>query len=77
MNGKIISSNSDLTETGKVLLKKMIKPDSEILTIFVGNNTNKKTLETFKTYVRTFNSDVEIESIDGKQDIYFYLFAVE
>lgn len=77
LNGKIISSNSDLTETGKVLLKKMIKPDSEILTIFVGNNTNKKTLETFKTYVRTFNSDVEIESIDGKQDIYFYLFAVE
>ena len=77
LNGKIISSNSDLTETGKVLLKKMIKPDSEILTIFVGNNTNKKTLETFKTYVRTFNSDVEIESIDGKQNIYFYLFAVE
>lgn len=77
LNGKIISSNSDLTETGKVLLKKMIKPDSEILTIFVGNNTNKKTLEIFKTYVRTFNSDVEIESIDGKQNIYFYLFAVE
>ena len=77
LNGKIISSNSDLTETGKVLLKKMIKPDSEILTIFVGNNTNKKTLETFKTYVRTFNSDVEIESIDGKQNIYFYMFAVE
>jgi DAK2 domain fusion protein YloV len=77
LNGKIISSNSDLTETGKVLLKKMIKPDSEILTIFVGNNTNKKTLETFKTYVRTFNSDIEIESIDGKQNIYFYLFAVE
>ncbi len=77
LNGKIISSNSDLTETGKVLLKKMIKPDSEILTIFVGNNTNKKTLEAFKTYVRTFNSDVEIESIDGKQNIYFYLFAVE
>ena len=77
LNGKIISSNSDLIETGKVLLKKMIKPDSEILTIFVGNNTNKKTLETFKTYVRTFNSDVEIESIDGKQNIYFYLFAVE
>lgn len=77
LNGKIISSNSDLTETGKVLLKKMIKPDSEILTIFVGNNTNKKTLETFKTYVRSFNSDVEIESIDGKQNIYFYLFAVE
>ena len=77
LNGKIISSNSDITETGKVLLKKMIKPDSEILTIFVGNNTNKKTLETFKTYVRTFNNDVEIESIDGKQNIYFYLFAVE
>ena len=77
LNGKIISSNSDLTETGKVLLKKMIKPDSEILTIFVGNNTNKKTLETFKNYVRTFNSDVEIESIDGKQNIYFYMFAVE
>ncbi len=77
LNGKIISSNSDLTETGKVLLKKMIKPDSEILTIFVGNNTNKKTLEIFETYVRTFNSDVEIESIDGKQNIYFYLFAVE
>ncbi len=76
-DGGIVTNDHDRLDTAKSLIEKLIDEDSEIITIIYGKDIDKKEIEKLKKYITENFEDVEIESIDGGQDIYSYLFAVE
>jgi hypothetical protein len=49
----------------------------EIITIIYGKDVNEKELEEIKTFIGENYSDLEIDAIDGKQDVYSYILSIE
>lgn len=76
-NGDIVVSVKERLEATKVLLENCIKEDSEIVTIFCGNGTDEDEINQLVEYCNEINEDVEVEIIEGNQDIYSYIIAVE
>lgn len=76
-NGKIVVSCKDKAETSRKLLKELVTEDSEIVTIFYGQDINKAEVEALAAYCNEIAPDIDVEVIDGKQDIYSYIIAVE
>lgn len=70
-------STPNRLETAKVLLDDMIDMDREIITIFHGNDADEEEVEMIVAHAKKLNPDIEVHLIEGKQDIYTYIFAVE
>lgn len=77
VDGKIVVSNPDMTTTLKETFAKMIDEDSEIVTIYVGEEGNQELAEEISEYLESTYEDVEVEIHDGKQPVYSYLMSVE
>lgn len=75
--GDIITSNSDRKETVCKLVKELLDDDSEIITIMYGKGVEEKELEQIALCVDAHHNDIEVEFIEGNQDIYSYIIAVE
>ena len=76
-NNEIIVSTADKDEALKTLLNALIDEDSQIVTFFCGNDVTKEKQAELEELCTEINSYVEVEIIDGKQDIYSYIIAVE
>lgn len=74
---KIIVSCKDRYEAVTSLLESMITEDSEIATLFIGNGVSEDEVEKVVEFVASINEDCEVETINGKQDVYSYIIAVE
>ncbi|WP_315460250.1 DAK2 domain-containing protein [uncultured Streptococcus sp.] len=77
VDGKIVVSNPDMTTTLEETFAKMIDEDSEIITIYVGEEGNQELAEEISEYLESTYEDVEVEIHDGKQPVYPYLMSVE
>lgn len=77
VDGKIVVSNSDMTATLKATFAKMIDEDSEIITIYVGEDGSQDLAEEMADYLESTYEDIEVEIHDGKQPVYPYLMSVE
>lgn len=75
--GEIKISTPNRLETTKALLDDMLEDDREIITIFYGADANEDELELVVAHAKKLNPDIEVEAIEGKQDIYTYIIAVE
>jgi len=75
--GKIVVSLPDRVEAIHGLLDQIIKETSEIVTLFYGKDVSEDEIKEVKKYIQSLNEDLEIEVINGKQDIYAYIVAVE
>jgi DAK2 domain fusion protein YloV len=76
MNGKIITSTETRVETCEHLLRDMIDEDTEIVTVMYGSDITTEEVNELEKYVeKTF--EVEVEIINGGQDIYSYIITVE
>ncbi len=75
--GKIVVSLPDRVEAIHGLLDTIIKETSEIVTLFYGKDVSEDEITEVKKYIQSLNEDLEIEVINGKQDIYAYIVAVE
>lgn len=75
-NGEIIVSSENKKEVLNSLLKGLIDDESQIVTFFCGNDATEEK-EYLEDACKEINSSVEVEIIDGKQDIYSYIIAVE
>ncbi len=75
-NGEIVVSVKSRIEALFQLLKRMIDKTSEIVTVMFGKDVENAEL---KQVVSVLENDysVEIETIDGGQDIYSYIISVE
>ncbi|HEQ4641672.1 TPA: DAK2 domain-containing protein [Streptococcus pyogenes] len=77
VDGKIIVSNPDMEATLKVAFEKMIDEDSEIVTIFVGEEGDQDLAEELAGYLGETYEHVEVEIHQGDQPVYPYLMSVE
>lgn len=75
--GEILVSTPSRLETTKVLLEDMIDASREIITIFYGNDSDEDELEMIVAHAKKLNPDIEVDIIEGKQDVYTYIIAVE
>lgn len=74
---KIVVSNPDMEATLKAAFEKMIDEDSEIVTIFVGEEGDQDLAEELAEYLEETYEDVEVEIHQGDQPVYPYLMSVE
>lgn len=70
VDGKIIVSNPDMEATLKAAFEKMIDEDSEIVTIFVGEEGDQDLAEELAGYLGETYEDVEVEIHQGDQPVY-------
>ncbi len=75
--GDIVSTNASRLDTVTGLADKLIDDESEIITIMVGDDVEKKEVEKLRKHIESNHQDVEVEIIHGNQTIYSYLIAVE
>ena len=74
---KIFSSTKERIDAIKSLIDGLIDRDSEIVTLFYGNDVNEEEVSLVTDYISEKDEEIEIEIIEGKQDIYSYIVSVE
>ena len=77
LDGDIIVSKSDRIDSTKDLLKNAVDSESSVVTIFVGNNVLEDEVAQIEEYVSSLSDDVECQVVQGNQEIYSYIIAIE
>ena len=75
--GEILVSTPNRLETVKALMEDMIDLNREIITIFYGQDIDEDEMDLVVAHAKKLNPDIEVDVIEGKQDIYSYIIAVE
>ena len=76
-DGEIIVSVKEEKDAVKGLLEKMIDDESEIATFFCGKDVTEEEKALVEEMCLEINKNLDVEIIDGNQDIYSYIIAVE
>ncbi|MTS08555.1 DAK2 domain-containing protein [Streptococcus parasanguinis] len=77
VDGKIVVSNPDMVETLEETFAHMLDEDSEIVTIYVGEDGSEELANELAQALAEKYEDVEVEIHQGGQPVYPYLFSVE
>ena len=77
VDGKIVVSNPDMMETLEETFAHMLDEDSEIVTIYVGEDGSEELVNELAQALAEKYEDVEVEIHQGGQPVYPYLFSVE
>ena len=77
VDGKIVVSNPDMMETLEETFAHMLYEDSEIVTIYVGEDGSEELANELAQALAEKYEDVEVEIHQGGQPVYPYLFSVE
>ncbi len=76
-DNKIVTSNHRRFDAVKNLLSKSITEDKEIITVIYGEGVPQKELNDVIKYVEKNYSNLEVEVIEGNQEVYSYILAIE
>jgi DAK2 domain fusion protein YloV len=76
-DGKIVSSEAELLEASKKLLREMMEEGSDIVTILSGADAKDEDTEEMEAFIREMYPNIEIEMHPGGQPLYPYIFSVE
>ena len=77
VDGKIVVSNPDMLTTLNETFSKMLDMDSEIVTIYIGEDGSEDLANELAQDITEKFEDVEVEIHKGGQPVYPYLFSVE
>lgn len=77
VDGKIVVSNPDIHATLLATFEQMLDEDSEIVTIYVGEEGSEELAQELAQELTEKHEDVEVEIHLGGQPVYPYLFSVE
>lgn len=77
VDGSIVVSNPDMEATLKTTFDHMIDEDSEIVTIFIGEDGSSEVAQGLADYLEEKYEDIEVELHQGNQPVYPYLMSVE
>jgi len=77
VDGKIVVSNPDMMETLEETFAHMLDEDSEIVTIYVGEDGSEELANELAQALAEKYEDVEVEIHQGGQPVYPYLFSVK
>ncbi len=75
--GEIVVAKEDRLEAIKELTNSLMDDFAEIVTVFYGKDVDESEANALREYILTLNDDVEIEMVNGKQEIYDYVVSVE
>ncbi|MEN6462745.1 MAG: DAK2 domain-containing protein [Syntrophomonas sp.] len=75
--GEIIAASHDTFDAVKKLLEKMVDEDSELITLFYGQDISEENAMKLKEIAQNIYPDCEIEMHFGGQPHYSYLISVE
>ena len=76
-NGKIVVSNLSLNTVLEELLEKSIDEDSEIVTLYLGEESTEEYTDFLEQLIEEKYPDVEVELIESGQPVYPYIIGVE
>ncbi len=76
LNGNIIASVKERVEAAKVLLKETITDETSVVTVFAGKGVEESESAELEDYCRELSEDVEVEIVQGDQDIYSYIISI-
>lgn len=77
VDGKIVVSHPDMMVTLVTTFEKMLDEDSEIVTIYIGEDGNEQVAQKLAEQLEEKFEDIEVELHQGNQPVYPYLFSVE
>ena len=89
LKGKVEEDKPMFTDNGKLILKymqdnpnlPMLKAkdisDKDIITIIYGAGVNQKEVNELTKYIEKNYSNLEVAVVEGNQDVYSYIFAIE
>lgn len=73
----ILAVGKDLEETTKELIANLVDEDSELISIYYGEEVSKEEAEKFAGEIEELYPDVDVDIQFGGQPIYYYVLAVE
>ena len=76
-NGKIVVSNLSLNTVLEELLEKSIDEDTEIVTLYLGEESTEEYTDFLEQLIEEKYPDVEVELIESGQPVYLYIIGVE
>lgn len=77
VDGKILVSTPDMEAALLATFEKMLDEDSEIVTIYVGEDGEESLAESIAEKLEEAHEDIEVEIHVGSQPVYPYLMSVE
>ena len=77
LNGEIVISTEKRIDAVKHVLSSSVDESTLIVTLFSGVGVSKEEVDELVEFTNSLNSDVEVQVVDGKQEIYSYIVAVE
>ena len=75
--GGIMAVESDALPAAKALLKAIVEPEHELLTVITGADADAAATDEIVAHVSEHHPDVEVEVSDGGQPLYPYYFGLE
>lgn len=76
-NGKIVNSNKSRLDSVKELLANSDIEEKEIITVIYGAGVTDEEVASVKTFISERYKNVEIDILNGGQDVYSYIFSIE
>ena len=73
----ILSVGTDVEATAKDMLAQLVDEDSELISIYYGQDVSEEDAEAFSEEVAELYPDADIDMHFGGQPIYYYVLAVE
>lgn len=77
LDGKIVSSNRKRIDAVKGLLKAKDISNKDIVTIIYGEGVNQKEINEVVKHIERNYSNLEVEVIEGNQEVYSYILVIE
>ncbi len=77
IDGKIVVSTPSIEDTVKQTLLQMINEDTEIVTVYVGEDGDADYAEGLADELMDGNDMIDVEVVQGNQPVYNYIFSVE
>ena len=74
---EILSDGSTRVEAAKLLLERLDMTDKEVLIVICGADATKEDMDQVRAYAKENFRGVELFEIDGKQEVYSFIFVAE
>lgn len=77
MDGKITDAGNDVYGVCEELLNRMVDHDSELITIFYGEDCNKEKVDNMVNKLEEKYSDIDLQCYKGNQPLFYFILSVE
>ena len=73
----ILSVGTEIEETAKDMLSQLVDEESELISLYYGEEVKEEEAEKFTQEITELYPDVDVDVHCGGQPIYYYILAVE